>query len=196
MELSRDEVDYRTLVGAVVPRPIAWVSTVSDDGVPNLAPFSFFNVVTSTPPVLSVSVTRYDPEKPDRLKDTFVNVRQTGEFVVNVVTRPFLERMNRTSARLPHGVSEFEDAGVGRTPSSVVEPDRVAEAQIAFECVVYDLHPVGKATLVLGDVVCAHVDDDLTLDGKLDVNEVDPVGRLSAGQYGFIEERIELERPP
>lgn len=196
MELSREEVDYRTLVGAVVPRPIAWVSTVSEDGVPNLAPFSFFNVVTSTPPVLSVSVTRYDERKPDRLKDTLVNVRETGEFVVNVVTRPLLEQMNQTSARLPHGASEFDDAGVGRVESSVVEPDRVAEAEIAFECIVYDLHPVGKATLVLGEVVCAHVDDGLTVDGKLDVNEVDAVGRLSAGQYAFLGERIELERPP
>jgi flavin reductase (DIM6/NTAB) family NADH-FMN oxidoreductase RutF len=197
MELTSEEVDYRTMVGAVIPRPIAWVSSLSSDGQRNLAPFSFFNVATITPPVLSVSVTRYDEQKPDRFKDTLANVRETGEFVINVVGRDQLEAMNQSSARLTHGESEWEAAGVEPAGSSVVEPARVADSPVAFECRLHDTVPVGKSTLVLGDVIQAHVSDDvLTDEDKLDVNEMDLVGRLSAGQYTFIDDRVELERPP
>lgn len=196
MELAREDVDYRTLVGSVIPRPIAWVSTLSEDGVPNLAPFSFFNAVTSTPPVVSIAITRFDDRKPDWFKDTLINIRETEEFVVHIVTMPLLEQMNRSSARLPSDESEFEAADVERVPSTLVDPPRVAEAQVAFECILYDRHPVGGATLILGDIVHAHVDDAVTVDGKLDVNKLDPVARLSAGQYAPLGERVDLERPP
>jgi len=197
MELTSEEVDYRTMVGSVIPRPIAWVSSISGDGEWNLAPFSFFNVATVTPPVLSISVTRYDERKPDRFKDTLANVRETEEFVVNTVARDQLEAMNESSARLAGGDSEWEATGVEPAESTVVEPARVADSPVAFECRLYDTVPVGKSTLVLGDVIQAHIDEDvLTDDGKLDVNEMDLVGRLSAGQYTFIDERVQLERPP
>lgn len=196
MELAREDVDYRTLVGSIIPRPIAWVSTVSEDGVPNLAPFSFFNAVTSTPPVVSIAITRFDDRKPDWFKDTLINIRETEQFVVHIVTMPLLEQMNRSSARLPSDESEFEAADIERVPSTLVDPPRVAEAQVAFECILYDRHPVGGATLILGDIVHAHVDDAVTIDGKLDVNKLDPVARLSAGQYAPLGERVDLERPP
>ncbi|RQG94835.1 flavin reductase family protein [Natrarchaeobius chitinivorans] len=196
MELARSEIDYRTVAGAVVPRPIAWTSSISPDGEENLAPFSFFNVATTTPPVLLLSVTKFDEEKPDLLKDTFVNIRETEEFVVNIVTHPLLETMNETSARLPHGVSEFEHADVERAESTVVSPPRVGNADVSFECTLHEIVPVGKSALILGDVVRAHIDDSITVDGKLDVKELDAVGRLSGGYYSPISEYEYHERPP
>lgn len=196
MELDRSEVDYRTLAGAVVPRPIAWTSTLSTDGEENLAPFSFFNVATTTPPVLSISVTRFDDRKPDLLKDTYVNVRDTKEFVVNVVTRDLLETMNETSARLEHGQSEFDHAAVERAESTVVSPPRVGNADVSFECTLHDIVPVGKSALILGDVVHAHVDDSVTTEGKMDVTKLDALGRLSGGYYTTIDNYEHAERPP
>ncbi|MGM0605484.1 MAG: flavin reductase family protein [Halobacteriota archaeon] len=196
MELTRSDIDYRTLAGAVVPRPIAWTSTVSPDGTENLAPFSFFNVATTTPPVLLISVTKFDDEKPGFFKDTHRNIRQTEEFVVNLVTTPLLAQMNETSARLPAGESEFDHADIERADSAVVAPPRVQAADVSFECTLYDIVPIGKSALILGDVVHAHVDESVTTDGKLDVTKLDAIGRLSGGYYSPVERYTHLERPP
>jgi flavin reductase (DIM6/NTAB) family NADH-FMN oxidoreductase RutF len=196
MELSRSEIDYRTLAGAVVPRPIAWTSSQSPDGEINLAPFSFFNVATSEPPILLLSVTKFDELKPDFFKDTYVNIREMKEFVVNIVTNPLLETMNETSARLPHGTNEFDHADIEPAESTVVSPPRVANADISFECVLHEIVPVGKSALILGDVVYAHIDDSVTDDGKLDVRKIDAVGRLSGGYYAPVNEYEHQERPP
>jgi flavin reductase (DIM6/NTAB) family NADH-FMN oxidoreductase RutF len=184
------------MAGAIVPRPIAWVSSLSTDGTANLAPFSFFNAVTSTPPILMFSVTKYDEDKPGKFKDTPQNVVNTEEFVVNIVDRSLLEKRNQSSARLEHGRSEFEFADVKRADSRLVDPPRVADSRIAFECRLHDLVPVGRAALVLGDIVHAHIDDELTKDGKLDVRKVDPLGRLSGGMYTFVDNIVKCERPP
>lgn len=196
MKLSRSEVGYRTLAGAVIPRPIAWTSSLSPDGVENLAPFSFFNVATTTPPVLMFSVTKFDDRKPDQFKDTHINIRDTEEFVVNIVTRPLLAEMNETSARLPAGESEFDHAEIERADSEVVAPPRVAEADVSFECMLHEIVPIGKSALILGDVVHAHVDDSVTTDGKLDVTKLDALGRLSGGYYSTIDQYRHAERPP
>lgn len=196
MELNREEIDYRTLAGAVIPRPIAWTSSLSPDGTPNLAPFSFFNVATTTPPILMVSVTKFDGNKPDRFKDTYRNVRETEEFVVNVVTRPLLEAMNETSARLFESENEFDHAELEAAESTLVDPPRVAQTDVAFECTLYDIVPVGKSALIFGDVVHAHVDESVTTDGKLDVTKLDAIGRLSGGYYATIDNYRHMERPP
>lgn len=196
MELTRSEIGYRTVAAAVIPRPIAWTSSLSPDGVANLAPFSFFNVATTTPPVLMFSVTKFDDRKVDFFKDTHRNIRETEEFVVHVVTRSLLETMNETSARLPAGESEFDHAGVERAESTVVDPPRVEEADVAFECTLHEIVPVGKSALVMGDIVHAHVDDSVTTDGKLDVTKLDAVGRLSGGYYSTIDQHHHHERPP
>ncbi|GKZ13981.1 flavin reductase [Haladaptatus sp. T7] len=194
MEINPETVGslYRTLAGAVVPRPIAWVSTRSPDGVDNLAPYSFFNVVSVAPPVVMFSPV--DGE--DGLKDTPTNVRETEEFVVNVVTEPLAEAMNETSATLPHGESEFDRAGLDRAESTAVDAPRVADSPVAFECSLYDMVDIGASTMVLGEVEWVHVDDDVTTDGKLDVNKIDAVGRLAGSLYARTDDRFSLERPP
>ena len=194
MEFEPDEVGsmYRTMAGAVIPRPIAWVSTTGPNGVDNLAPFSFFNVVSVAPPVVMFAPV----DAPDGLKDTARNVRETEEFVVNVVTMDLAEAMNETSATVPTEVSEFDHADLERADSVRVGPPRVADADVAFECELYDFVEIGSSSLVLGEIVYVHVDDEVTRDGKLDVNELDAVGRLSGSLYATTRDRFSMERPP
>lgn len=194
MEFAPEDVGsmYRTLAGGVVPRPIAWVSSTSPDGVDNLAPFSFFNVVSIAPPVLMFAPV----DAPDGLKDTARNVRETEEFVVNVVTAPLAESMNATSASIAPDVSEFDHADVERGDSRRVAAPRVADAAVSFECTLYDFVDVGSSSLILGEVVFVHADDEVTTDGKLDVTKLDAVGRLSGRHYSSTRDRFSMERPP
>ncbi|WP_049971565.1 flavin reductase family protein [Haladaptatus cibarius] len=194
MEIDPTEVQslYRTLAGAVVPRPIAWVSTRNPDGVDNLAPYSFFNVVSVVPPVVMFAPV----DGQDGLKDTPANIRETENFVVNVVTEPLAEAMNQTSATLPHGESEFDHAGLDRAESTVVDAPRVAKTPVAFECSLYEMVDIGASTMVLGEVEWVHIDDAVTTDGKLDVEKIDAVGRLSGSLYATTDDRFSLERPP
>lgn len=183
---------YRVLSSAVVPRPIAWVSTRSAEGVDNLAPYSFFTVASVDPPVVLFAPV----DGADGLKDTPRNARDSGEFVVNIVTDGLEEAMNRTSASLPAGESEFDHADIERADSRVVDAPRVADAKIAFECTLRDLLDVGGSTLVLGDVRYVHLDESVTTEGKIDVNDVDAVGRLAGSLYARTDDRFGLERPP
>jgi len=189
---THDRSMYRIMSGAVVPRPIGWISTTSEDGVDNLAPYSFFNVVSVQPPVVMFAPVDGGP---DGLKDTARNVLDTGEFVVNVVTADLAEAMNATSATLGPDESEFDHAGLERAPAERVTPPRVADAQVTFECELYDYQDVGISTLVLGEVQFAHIDDEVTSDGKLDVEKVDAVGRLAGNWYTHTRDRFRLERP-
>jgi len=184
---------YRLLSGAVVPRPIAWVGSRSADGVDNLAPYSFFNVVTPEPPTLVVST--YG--RGDDLKDTARNAVDRGAFVVHVVTRAFAEAMNETSATLPPGESEFEHAGLTPAEATEVDAPRIADAPVAFECSLVETTEVGASTLLFGEVQWAHVDEDLLDDaGKFDVRDLDAVGRLSGSYYAATDDRFAMERPP
>ncbi len=194
MELAPDDLGsaYRLLSTAVTPRPIAWVSTRSPAGVDNLAPFSFFTVASISPPIL----TFFPVGTGDDLKDTPRNLRDTGECVVNVVTSDLAAAMNETAATLPPDESEFDRAAVTRAESTRVAPPRVAEARVAFECDLSDLREVGSSTQVLAEVVYAHVDDDVTTDGKVDVEKLDTVGRLAGSLYASTDDRFSLERPP
>lgn len=194
MEVDPDDPGsaYRVLSTAVTPRPIAWVSTVDGEGGDNLAPFSFFTVASIDPPIL----TFYPVGTGEDAKDTARNVAETEQAVVNVVTEDVVEAMNETAATLEHGDSEFDRAAVTRADSTVVEPPRVAEARVAFECELYDLRTVGSSTQVLAEVVHAHVDDDTTTDGKLDIEKLDTIGRLAGSWYATTDDRFSLERPP
>lgn len=190
---ERDSL-YRTLAGAVIPRPIAWVSSLSPEGVENLAPYSFFNVVSTSPPVVMFAPSERS-NRPEALSDSARNARETGEFVVNAVTEPLAEAMNATSATLPPGESEFDHAGLDRAASEEVQPPRVAAAEVAFECELYEFVEVGANAMVLGEVVSVHLDESVTTDGKLDVRKLDAVGRLAGSYYCRTGDRFRMERP-
>lgn len=194
---------YKILIGSVVPRPVAWVSTVDAAGVANLAPFSFYTAVCSNPPtVLFCPVT-----PPDRAeKDTLANIRATGEFVINVATEGTVEKMNQTSAPYPKGVSEFDAVGLTRQPSHIVRPPRVAESPINLECKllqIIDIGPedksvggAGSGKIVIGQVVYAHIDDSVCDDARhIDVTQVKPVSRLAGTDYAPVRDIFSLPRP-
>jgi flavin reductase (DIM6/NTAB) family NADH-FMN oxidoreductase RutF len=181
---------YRLLSGAVVPRPIAWVSSRGPEA-DNLAPYSFFTVASIDPPVLVFAPVGHGPS----LKDTPRNAIDHGEFVVNVVTSDLVEAMNQTAATVPPGVDEFEHVGIEKAEAVRVDAPRVADAHVAFECTLYDSMEVGSSTLVLGEVVYAHVEDELLTDGKLDTTKLDAVGRLAGSEYARTSDRFELIRP-
>ena len=166
---------YFLITSLVVPRPIAWVSSLSPSGVANVAPHSYFNVISSNPWILHFTSTGE--------KDTLHNVRATGEFVVNVVTRELVEEMNFTSADFPPDESEFEWAGLEPAPSARVAPPRVARARVAFECRLNDVVSKGNGHMVFGEVVVAHVDEALLVDGRVDPHLLRPVGRLGGALY-------------
>ncbi len=181
---------YRLLSTAVTPRPIGWISTTSETGVDNLAPYSFFNAVATDPPVVM-----FAPVGTPELKDTPRNVRSSEQFVVNIVTRELLEAMNATSATLPADESEFDHADIERADSVTVDPPRVSAAKAAFECELYDWLEIGRSVLILGEVVHAHVDDSLLTDGNIDIEKLQTVGRLAGNQYATTDSRLSVERP-
>lgn len=193
--LSRRDL-YKLMTGAIVPRPIAWVSSLDASGAPNLAPFSYFNAVSADPPTLMFSGGAHTE---DRRKDTVRNVEETGEFVVNVVTEPLAEAMNATAIAAPRGFDEFEYAGVTPAPSRVVQPPRVAESPVHFECRVAHIwrvrEGVDASTVVFGRIVHIHADDSL-LDGtRVDAATLRPLARLGGPRYAGLADVFELARP-
>lgn len=187
---------YAWMTATVLPRPIAFVSTASPEGVVNLAPFSYFNGVSSTPPVLSVAI---GPKRGGVPKDTIRNIEATGELVINVVPRAIAALMVKTSGDYDPEVSEFDVSGLTRVPSQLVRPPRVGECPIAFECrclQVVKVGPPGMATsLVLAEVVLLHVSSDVLTDGRVDPRKVDPVARLGGSLYATLGEVWSIERP-
>ncbi|MBI5693557.1 MAG: flavin reductase family protein [Verrucomicrobia bacterium] len=188
---------YGWMASTITPRPIAWVSTVSGDGRTNLAPFSFFQGVTSNPPTLMfVPVNTRDGSK----KDTVRNIEAVPEFVVNLVSFELAEQMNASAAMLPYGESEFERFGVPAAPSERVRPPRVAAAPVAFECTLDRIVHLGEgplaANVIFGRIQCAHVRDEvLGADGKVDPAKLDLIGRLGGESYVRTRERFDLKRP-
>ena len=191
----KPESTYKLLIGCVVPRPIAWVSTVDADGVNNLAPFSFFMGVCQEPPTIAFSS---GPRARDR-KDTVRNAEMTGDFVVNVVDDDRAEQMNLTSGEYPPGIDEFALTGLTAAPSVRVRAPRVLEAPVSLECRVARIIPVGRGPhhLVLGEIVYFHVRDDVydRTTGRVDIGRLRPVGRLAAPQYARIHDNFALKRP-
>lgn len=188
---------YALMTTSIMPRPVAWVSTISADERTNLAPFSFFQGVTANPPtLLFVPVNHRDGRK----KDTIRNIEETREFVVNVVPFSLAEQMNDTAALLPSGESEFEKFGIVQAPSTRVRPPRVAASPISFECALHQVVPVGEGSLaahiVLGRILHAHVSDEvLGPDGTPDPAKLDLVGRLGGELYARTTERFAIKRP-
>jgi flavin reductase (DIM6/NTAB) family NADH-FMN oxidoreductase RutF len=189
--------NYKLLIGAIVPRPIAFVSTVSPEGIPNLAPFSFFTGVSANPPVICFCPMRRRGPLPH--KDTLHNIIVTREFVVNIVSEEFAQQMNMTSAEFPPEVSEFEAAGLTPLASDLVKPPRVKESHVHMECKLYLLVEVGgvdgSGNLVLGEVVRFHVDDQYFDNFKIDPNQLRPIGRMGGATYTRTTDRFDIPRP-
>jgi flavin reductase (DIM6/NTAB) family NADH-FMN oxidoreductase RutF len=183
---------YKLLVALVVPRPIALVSTRSPAGVDNAAPFSFFNLVGDDPPIVIVSV---DRKGSGAVKDTARNILQTREFVVHMVDEPLLARMHRCSEEFPADTSEFDAAGLTRTPSVRIAPPRIAEAPVALECRLHSHIEFERRDLMVGEALWLHVRegivDPATL--RVDGDRYAPVGRLYANLYTRTTDRIALE---
>jgi len=188
---------YKILIGSIVPRPIAWVSTVDSHGRTNLAPFSFFNGVSSNPPALMISIAR----KPDgSKKDTLNNVEKTGEFVVNIPSLPLAEKLNLTSKALPPDESEFDLAELTEVPSQKVKPPRVGETLIQMECTLLSTTEVGSgaagsSTVIIGEVVQFHLDPSVYENGKINLSALQPFGRLAGADYCELGRVFRFERP-
>jgi flavin reductase (DIM6/NTAB) family NADH-FMN oxidoreductase RutF len=189
--------NFKTLLSCVLPRPIAFVSSISAKGVANLAPFSFFNGVGSNPPAVIFSpATKADGTD----KDTVINVRATREFVVNVVPYAIRNEMNDTSYPFEPEVDEFTAVGFTPLPSRFVRPPRVAESPVHMECKLVDVVKVGQgplsANICIGEILCFHVAREMLLeDGTVDVEKIDLVGRLGADDYCTIRDRFVLPKP-
>ncbi len=183
--------NYKLLTNLVVPRPIAWVSSLGPTGVINLAPFSFFNAVDSDPVFVIVSVGVRDNGAP---KDTAKNIESRGEFAINMVTEDLLEAMNISAADFPPDQSELIAADLHAAPSVCIQAPRLAEAQVSLECKLFRSLPLGSNTLYVGEVVMFHVADHL-LGPRLHVNGFAPIGRLgSPSMYCRTTDRLEISR--
>ena len=188
---------YRLLIGAVVPRPIAFVSTLDLNNVRNLAPFSFFTVASSNPPVVVFCTSV--PSVGRGMKDTLKNVLDTREFVLNVVSEDFAEKMNECSATVPPDVDEFELSGLTPIPSDLVKPHRVAESRVQMECQLTQVVTVSEkpngGSLVLGEVVRFHLAEDVVDNFHVDPDKLRAIGRMAGITYCRTTDRFELKRP-
>ncbi|MGR8949482.1 MAG: flavin reductase family protein [Gammaproteobacteria bacterium] len=187
---------YKLLIGSITPRPIAFVSTVSKDGVNNLAPYSFFTGVSSNPPIIGFSPM---VNREGRLRDSRLNAEAYEEFVVNVVSEDFAEQMNATAVDVPPEVDEFELSGLTPAPSKVVRPPRVKEARISMECKLFQIVEISRETLsgafVMGEIVQFYIDDEVVDNFRIDPAKVNTVGRMGGLGYTRTRDRFEMPRP-
>lgn len=187
---------YKLLTGSIIPRPIGWISSVSENGINNLAPFSYFNAVGDDPPHIMFSTGRSNHLN----NDTLNNVLATKQFVVNMVTEELTEQMNMTAQAVASEVDEFELAGVTPIPSTKIKPMRVKESPITFECELahhYFLegHKHGGACVLIGRIVMMHFDDGVLLDNyKINLENYKPVSRLAGSHYSKIGELFSVKR--
>lgn len=191
-----NRLPHSPLKAIVSPRPIGWISTVDKDGNANLAPYSFFNAVLDNPPMVMFSSAGRKPDR-DFGKDTVSNIRETGEFVVNVVSHALKDQMSLTSGDYPADIDEFERAGLTKVACETVTPPRIAEAPAALECKLtqfIDLPGDGNV-MVLGEVIAIHMIDEAIKDGMFDIMAYNPVARLGYKDYSTIRDVYPLSRP-
>jgi len=187
---------YKLLTGTIIPRPIGWISTIDENGINNLAPFSYFNMVSSDPPCLMFSTRRDD----NKNKDTLNNVLQNNQFVVNLVTIDVVEQMNTTSAAVAASIDEFELANITPIDSVFVKPKRVKESLVHFECekihhYFIDNETGGGACVIIGKVITMHIDDSILMENhKIDLEKYKPVARLAGSNYSKLGELFQIKR--
>jgi flavin reductase (DIM6/NTAB) family NADH-FMN oxidoreductase RutF len=201
MDIDPAEIDerqrYKLIIVSVLPRPIAWVSSMGNEGNLNLAPFSYFTAVCPNPMTLVFCPGVFaNGEK----KNTWRNIEQVPEFVVNITNEETAYAMNLSATILPYGRSEFEWAGVTPAPSKTIRVPRVAEAPIAFECVLKQIVEIsndpGGGAAIFGEVRCIHVRDDLYAEGRIDLEGLAPIGRLAGDSYTKLGELFHMRRVP
>ncbi len=194
---EREPADlYKLVIGCVVPRPIAFVSTRSAAGLPNLSPFSFFNAVCGQPPTVAFSVN----DRGTRMKDTSRNIGEHPEFIVHIVSEPIAEKMNVTCGDYGAHIDEFREAGLTPLPGTVVAVPRVKEALVALECrMTHHLRIGHKAPFtshILGEVLHWHLDDSILMDrGRVDPGVLKAVGRMGGTEYTRTQDRFAMDRP-
>jgi flavin reductase (DIM6/NTAB) family NADH-FMN oxidoreductase RutF len=180
----------------VSPRPIGWISTVSADGVANLAPYSFFNALCDNPPMVMFASTG---QKPDQAKgkDSLANILATKEFAVNIVSYTLKDQMNASAASFPADVDEFEAAGLTKAAGKAISTPHVAEAPAVLECKLYKIIdlPGATNTMVIGEVVGVHMKDDFIVNGSFDVTKYQPLSRLGYMDYAAVENVFSLKKP-
>lgn len=194
-EISIKEM-YGHLVSMITPRPIAWVTTVNQDGIANLAPYSFFNGVSANPPAVCFSPVN---TRDGNLKDTVVNIRHNRQFVVNVVPASLAQQMNQTSFEYDHGEDELAATGLTSLPSEIVRPPRVAESPIQMECELIQVVELGEGPLAphltIGKILMVHVADQVLVDGKIQSDRLDLIGRMGGAEYCYTRQKFEMPRP-
>lgn len=200
MQFKTDETDpsvlYKLLTGTIIPRPIGWISTIDKDGINNLAPFSYFNMVSSDPPCVMFSTRRDN----NQYKDTLNNVLHNGEFVVNLVTMDVVEQMNATSASVPSDVDEFELTNLTPIDSVFIKPKRVKESPIHLECEMIhhyfmDNNEGGGACIVIGKIKMIHIDDSILMENsRINLDIYKPVARLAGSNYSTLGELFSIKR--
>lgn len=189
---------YKLMIGMVVPRPIAFVSSLDANGVRNLAPFSFFMAISADPPVICFVTAHRSGPLP--AKDTLTNVLATKEFVVNIVSEEFAEKMNLTSANVAPEVDEFTLSGLTPLPSELVRPPRVAESHAHMECRLRQTLPISNSagatnTIIFGDVLRFHVDESIVDSYKIDPEKLRAIGRMGGPTYATTRDLFDLIRP-
>lgn len=200
MQFDPNDLDYsavyKLLTGAVIPRPIGWISTIDENGINNLAPFSYFNAIGEDPPHVMFSTVRGNNSN----KDTLNNVLSNKQFVVNMVTEALAEQMNTTSQAVNSNIDEFELAGLTPIPSLKIKPMRVKESPITFECEMVhhyflENHKQGGACVIIGRIVMMHFDDSVLLDNyKINMENYKPISRLAGSNYAKLGELFSIKR--
>lgn len=176
---------YKLLVGSILPRPIAFVTTVDEEGVVNAAPFSFFTAICADPLLICFSPMRRGND--GAKKDTLLNIEATKEFVINIVSEDFVEQMNICATEFPSEVDEVEVSGLNKSASIKVKPPRIKESKVHLECTLYEtLHfgeHAGAGSLVIGKVEHVHISDELYDNGRINTEKLNPIGRLAGHMY-------------
>jgi flavin reductase (DIM6/NTAB) family NADH-FMN oxidoreductase RutF len=184
---DKDVNAYKLLTAVVVPRPIAWVTSLSEEGVVNLAPHSFYTVACANPPIVQFTSVGG--------KDTLRNVTATGEFVISLAHGPLIEDVNNTSAAFAWDQSEPAQLGITMEPSKAVKPPRVKDSPVSLECTLHSTNELGDSTVVLGNVVLISVADEVMVDGHPEYDLLDPLSRLGRNEWGLRAEVTSLDRP-
>jgi flavin reductase (DIM6/NTAB) family NADH-FMN oxidoreductase RutF len=196
-EKQNRKENYKMLSGSVIPRPIAFVTSQNAEGVVNAAPFSFFNVVTAKPPLISICIGR---RKGETSKDTAKNILENKQFVVHIVDPSYMEEMNQSAAEYPSHVSEVEETGLTTVESKRVKVPSIKEAKIRMECELFKSIPFGDdeevtTDMIVGKVVMMYIEDEIYEDGKIIASKLSPVGRLAGSNYTELGDIISLSRP-